>query len=85
MYSYSPGSPGTFSDGGSAPGLSITLKNNGSKSTIGLYFRTNAQLKLTKKTILEISPFSNINSIESVYGIQLGFVFGGSYKNNFFK
>ena len=81
-YNYSPAF-GTFSGGSPS---SFTAKSSTVSDTIfGLNFKFSTLIKIGKGTVLEISPYYNINKEQSIFGLQLGFVFGKNYKKTFFN
>lgn len=86
-YNYSPGNPGSFFcfiSCGSPPSIWVESSRL-SKFNMGGYFRLNTQIKFWTNTVIEISPFTNINGRETLVGFQIGFVFGRGYKLHFFE
>ncbi|MDX5586646.1 MAG: hypothetical protein QNK20_17295 [Aureibaculum sp.] len=81
-YIYSPAF-GTFSGGSSSS--FVASSSNSNNNEFGLNFKLTALIKIGIKTVLEFSPYYNVNKEQNIMGLQLGFVFGKKYKQKFFN
>jgi hypothetical protein len=84
-YSYSPGSASSLLIPGGPPTLVVNTESSVTTLIYGTLVRANFQARFASRTVLELSPFLNVNKKRSFFGINLGIVFGRGYKEKVFQ
>jgi hypothetical protein len=84
VYSYSYNPPfGSFS--GSTSGGFFAKASESKLLIIGFNLKASLLYSFNANTVISLGPYIDFNKEASVFGLQLGFVFGKKYKRNLFN